>query len=103
MSQSPPPYSPAPAVGETSGKAIAALIVSCLGIFSSCGLLGIVGIILGNQALSEIRASQGRLTGDGLAKAGVIIGWIGVALVILAMLMFCLWFGFVGLLAAGSA
>jgi hypothetical protein len=74
----PPPhgYAPPPAPARTSGMAIAALI---LGIAGCCGITAPIGIILGFVALSSIRGSQGRLTGRGLAIAGIVTGflWIG--------------------------
>ena len=39
-----------------------------------CGLVGIVAIVLGNQARGEIGASGGRVEGDGLAAANG--GWL---------------------------
>ncbi|MFA9477886.1 DUF4190 domain-containing protein [Phycisphaerales bacterium AB-hyl4] len=85
MSQLPPP--PPPVAAETSGKAVAALVCSIVGFFTCPIILHVLGIILGNMALGEIRLSHGRLTGEGVARAGVIIGWIGLALVLLT---FCL-------------
>ncbi len=66
-----PPMAPA-----TSGWAIASLI---------CGIIGfsILAIIFGYIGRNEIKNSGGRLTGDGLALAGLIIGWIELALGIL--------------------
>jgi uncharacterized membrane protein len=52
--------------------AVAALIVSFF--------ISLVGLILGYVARKEIRASNGSLSGDGLALAAIIIGWIGVVL-----------------------
>ncbi len=62
------PYDPAAHLTppRTSGMAIAGFVTSFL-----CGLLG---IILSAVALSEIGKSQGRLTGEGLAIAGIVIG-----------------------------
>jgi hypothetical protein len=64
---------------SNSGKAIAALICGIVGL-TSCGLVGIIAIVLGNQARSEIAASGGRVEGDGLAQAGLVMGWISVGL-----------------------
>lgn len=36
----------------------------------------IVGLIMGYLAKKEVRNSQGRLSGDGLATAAIVIGWI---------------------------
>ncbi len=63
---------------ETSGKAIGSLI---------CGLLffvlpaAIVAIVLGHLSLSDIRKSSGRLTGHGMATAGLVLGYMGVAFI----------------------
>jgi prepilin-type processing-associated H-X9-DG protein len=77
-----PPVAPAPA--KTSGLAIASLILGLLGI--ACGFTAIVGLVLGIVALVQINKSQGRLRGQGLAIAGVIISGIFI-LVMPAMLL----------------
>ena len=57
---------------ETSGKATASLV---------CGLLFFIpfafvaAIVFGHLALSEIRKSAGRLKGEGLAIAGLVLGY----------------------------
>lgn len=77
--QTPPPLPyPVTPVGETPGKAIAALVTGILGLtMCGCFPLGIVAWVLGKQAEGEIVASQGRLGGAGVAKAGWITGMIG--------------------------
>ncbi len=93
----PPQYIPhAP---ETSGKAIASLVLGILGPFT-CAILGIVAIPLGHAALGDIRGRPGALTGDGLAKAGIILGWINVALLILGILYVIFVIGIMGLAMA---
>jgi hypothetical protein len=57
---------------KTNGLAIASLICSCLGLFF---LPIIPGIVLGFVARSQIRRSNGTQRGDGLAIAGIIIGF----------------------------
>ncbi|WP_370619286.1 DUF4190 domain-containing protein [Mumia sp. Pv 4-285] len=69
------PYGEPP---KNSTKATWALVTGILGL--CCGPLGVVGIVLGRQAKDEIAASNGRLTGAGLAQAGFIIGIIAVVL-----------------------
>lgn len=77
--QVPPPLPyPSTPVGETPGKAIAALVTGILSItMCGCFPLGIVAWVLGKQAEREITESQGRLGGAGVAKAGWITGMIG--------------------------
>ena len=70
------PSAAAPA-GEarTDGKATASLVLGLLSLV--CGLLaGIPAVILGHISLSNIRKSGGRLKGEGIALAGLIMGYI---------------------------
>ena len=65
----------------TNGYAIASLVLSLV---SACGIGSILAIVFGNMAKKEIAISgEG---GAGLAKAGIIIGWIGLAGVVLYVL-----------------
>jgi hypothetical protein len=50
-------------------------------------VLSILAIVLGNAAKREIRERPG-LGGEGMASAGVVLGWIGVAVMALALLFF---------------
>lgn len=59
---------------QTDGKAIASLVCGILNVFP----LFIVAIVLGHISLSEIRKSAGRLKGEGLAIAGLVLGYLGV-------------------------
>jgi hypothetical protein len=81
-SGTPPPYA-YPPQRPTNGLAIASLIVGIIGFFS-CPLIGAVAIYLGNRAQAQI--AQTGEDGEGLAKAGVILGWIALALTALALL-----------------
>jgi hypothetical protein len=77
-----PRVDPAVAFGlmpETSGKAIFSLV--CGAIFLILPF-SFVAVIWGYLALSEIRKSPGRLTGKGMAIAGIALGYIGVALTV---------------------
>jgi Domain of unknown function (DUF4190) len=62
----------------TSGKAVASLV---------CGLIifffpsSIAAIVLGHWALGDMRRSGGRLTGRGMAKTGLLLGYAGVTVV----------------------
>src|ERR1700730_112441 len=68
----------APGDSHTSGKAIASLIC---GIFFFILPAAIVAIILGHLSYSEIGKSLGRIRGRGLALAGLILGYFGVAFI----------------------
>jgi type IV pilus assembly protein PilA len=70
----------APAVvpPQTSGKAIVSFIC---GLFFFVLPISIVAIVFGHLSLSEIRRSAGRLKGDGLAIAGLVLGYLGIVAV----------------------
>lgn len=68
-----PPMSVAPSVPQTSGLAIGSLICGILGIFFPAA---IGAIIMGHLSRSEIKKSQGRLKGAGMALAGMILGYV---------------------------
>jgi len=90
----PAPAAPAPGTAatglqpaaptETSGKAIASLIC---GLFIFAFPLSILAIIFGHLSLSEIRKSAGRLKGRGMAIAGLILGYGGVAAIPLILII----------------
>jgi type IV pilus assembly protein PilA len=69
-----PSNAPAP-VGnaETSGKAIVSLIC---GLLFFIPFLFVAAIVFGHLALSEIRKSAGRLKGEGVAIAGLVLGYL---------------------------
>ncbi len=80
----PPGYGPPPGWGPpppgyavgTNQKAVWSLVTGIVGI--CCGLLGIVAIVLGNQAKQEIQATgQG---GMGMAQAGFVLGIVDLVL-----------------------
>jgi hypothetical protein len=76
------PMMPRPMVQTTNGSAIASLVLSVLGLF---GIGSLLGIIFGHRARREIRQSGGYQGGDGLALAGIIIGYVTLALFVLAI------------------
>jgi hypothetical protein len=47
----------------------------------------VVAVILGFVARNQIRQSQGRQGGDGLALAGIILGFVGIALVVFVLVL----------------
>ncbi|HSJ21452.1 MAG TPA: DUF4190 domain-containing protein [Nocardioidaceae bacterium] len=102
MSYTPPP--PPPDAGgygyatpQTNQKALWSMILGILSIVA-CGLLaGVPALILGSSAKKEIAAAQGAQTGEGMATAGVVLGWISVAISVVVLLFF------VGGVASGGA
>ena len=79
------PYAPQGQVvhRKTNGLAIAALICGCAGFLLF--IPGILGIIFGFIAHGQIKRSHGQQTGDGMAIAGIIVGFAWVALLVLAI------------------
>ena len=75
----PPPPAPA-SQATTNGLAIASLILGLVWFFS---LGSILALIFGYVAKSQIDRSGGQQTGRGLAIAGIVLGWIGVAGIII--------------------
>ena len=70
---------------KRSGMAIGSLVLGILGVLT-CGLSAIVGLILGIVSLVSIRKSLGRLTGQGMAIAGIVVSAVAL-LVIPAVLL----------------
>lgn len=80
-------------VRQTSTLAVISLIAGILG-WSAMPFLGsIAAIITGHMARAEIRREPERLEGDGMAIAGLILGWLAVALWVVGVLCFVLFFG----------
>src|SRR5512140_2267938 len=74
------PFNPAPVLPQTSTMAIVSLVAGICG-WSILPFLGsIAAIITGHMAKSEIKKSAGMLTGNGMATAGLIMGYLSVAL-----------------------
>src|SRR5580704_9997299 len=48
---------------------------------------GVLAIVFGHVASSQIRKSNGRFKGAGIALAGLILGYAGIALVIVILLI----------------
>ena len=69
---------------KTSGMAIASLI---FGIFFIFFPLSIPAIVFGHIALSQIKRSTGRLGGRGLAIAGLVMGYLGIAVIPLILII----------------
>ena len=89
-----PPYAPGP---QQHGSATTALVLGILSLVA-CGLLGIPAYVIGRRAEQEILASQGRLTGEGMARAGWICGLVALGLMAAGLLLVLLFFVFSGAL-----
>lgn len=71
---------------RTSSLAVVSLIFGILAYMFLPGIGALVAVICGHAARSEIRREPpGSIEGDGLALAGLILGWIQLALVVIAI------------------
>jgi hypothetical protein len=84
-----PDYSqvPPPLMAQTSTLAIISLVGGILAWTLAPVLGGVVAVITGHMAKGEIRRSGGMITGDGLATAGMVLGYLNLALTVIG---FCL-------------
>jgi len=81
---------PVTAMTRTSTLATIALILGALSWIVIPIIGGIGAIITGHMARKEIRRSGGQISGDGLALAGLVLGYLNVGLAGLAVIGFCL-------------
>jgi type II secretory pathway pseudopilin PulG len=81
MDAAPPPITTPEPEPKTDGKAIGSLILGILSLLCFSFLTGIPAIILGHISRSSIRQSMGRLKGEGMALAGLIMGYISVTII----------------------
>ncbi len=82
----------APRAADTSSLAIVSLIFGILGIFFFGSL---IAVICGHIARSNIRQSQGKLVGDGMALAGLIMGYLSLFLTFI-VIGFTIFIGVIG-------
>jgi hypothetical protein len=100
----PSSYAPAAGAGTVAQQSSAALFSLILGVVAMtlfvlllCTVLlspftivlGIAAVFFGRRAQHEIAASRGQLSGIGMARAGMILGWINIALSILGFIALC--------------
>ncbi len=85
-----------PAPRQTSTLAILALVAGILGWTLLPFLGSLVAIVTGHMARGEIRRSPGGLDGDGMAVAGLVLGWVAMALTLVTLFIV---FAFLGGLA----
>jgi hypothetical protein len=85
-----------PTSAPGSSKATTSLVTGIIGILC-CGLLGIVAIVTGKQATAE--AVVAGYPQPSNAKAGIILGWIAIALMAIGAVV---WILLIALGVAGS-
>jgi hypothetical protein len=65
------------------GSAVAALVLGIFGIIACPLILSIPAVIVGLQAQAKIRQDP-TLQGEALARAGVVLGWVGIGIAVVA-------------------
>ena len=108
--QQPPPQATAPGgwtqtpdgrwvqTGPTSsGKATASLVLGILGLVFCPLVCSVLALVFGYQSRREIDASGGRISGRGSATAGIVLGWVGLVITLLFILLIV-----IGVLAGDS-
>lgn len=73
------------ATAQTNTAAVVSLVSGILAWVAVPLIGGIVAVFTGHAALNQIRRSGGLETGEGLAVAGLILGWLQLGLLILAL------------------
>jgi len=81
----------------SSGKATASLVLGILGLVFCPLICSVLALVFGYQARNEIDGSGGRISGRGNAKAGIVLGWVGVVLTALFVILIV-----IGVLAGDS-
>ena len=77
---------------STSGLAIASLVLGILSMLC-CGILTCIpGIICGHMGIHAVNKSEGKLTGKGMAIAGLILSYASLLLTLLGLVFLILYF-----------
>jgi hypothetical protein len=105
----PPPEPPGPSIRvvgsavPTNGMAVASLILGIAGLTVVPTIGSVLALILGYMARRDIRQRPTETTGEGLATAGVVMGWIGVVVMVLAVCGIIALFGFCSIASSSSS
>jgi len=96
------PYTPFPPATRNSPLAIVSLISGIASWFLLPFIAAVVAVITGHMAKNEIKKGNGVLTGNGMATAGLVLGYIQLGLglcgciVVAVMLAFGMTIPFIG-------
>jgi hypothetical protein len=69
---------------KTNGLAIASMVLGILWLY---WIGSILALVFGYVAKSQIKRSNGAQTGRGMAIAGIVLGWVGVGLLAIVILV----------------
>lgn len=86
----------------TSTMATVSMVAGILGFFLFPLIASIIAIWTGYEARKETRSVPPRASGDGMATAGIVMGWIQIGLIILSICCLIAYFGFFATWLASS-
>ena len=95
-------YSPLPPAQTTSTLAIVSLISGIVSWVLIPFIAAVVAVITGHMAKNEIKKSNGMIGGNGMATAGLVLGYVQlglglcICLVVVVMLVFGMTIPFIG-------
>jgi len=81
-----PPRASSTASAPVNGMAVASLVLGIAGLTVLPVICSVFAIIFGYMARRDIRQRPAATSGNGVAVAGIVLGWIGVGLLILGVL-----------------
>ena len=94
-SNRPVSYEAPQTVYPTSTLAMISMISGILGFFLFPVVGTIIALVTGYLARQETRAVPPRVSGDGMATAGIIMGWVQVGLTVIGICCFIAYFVFI--------
>jgi uncharacterized membrane protein len=71
--------------GENEPFAVASLVLGIVGLLFA--ILAVLALVFGYLARGRIRRSGGKLHGSGMATAGIVLGWIETAILVLYVVL----------------
>ena len=77
----PPPGIPIARPKPNDGSAVASLVMGIASFFTCWLILGVLAVVFGYIGKRNIEDSGGALGGEAFAVAGIILGWINIAIV----------------------
>ncbi len=86
----------------SSTLATVSLIAAILGFTFLPGIGGIVALITGYMARNETRSIPPKASGDGMATAGIVMGWVQVGLMVVGICCAIVYFGFFAAMIGSS-
>jgi hypothetical protein len=90
------------AVRTTSTSAVVSLVFGILSWTLLPFVGAIVAVVAGHMARAEIRRAPDAFDGDGMAVAGLVLGWLHLALAVLGLMAVLLFFGGLAVLGLGG-